>query len=204
MVGSDAGSCSTSGALVLSCFRCARFSSFILRFSMPFISFWRFWNVVVISLSSQHSAARAQAPAVQPIHGKGKLPARFARLARWCTVIFVRKPAAPAATLAASATTSGPASSTRPPKTLWAAWRAAFALRARFVHFQIAPANFFSIQGSHGRRRFRVVGHFDECKTTRAAGFPVHGHVNARYLAKRGKQLAQFALRGLEAHVAHK
>jgi hypothetical protein len=28
---------------------------------MRFISFWRFWNVVVISLSSQQSAARALA-----------------------------------------------------------------------------------------------------------------------------------------------
>jgi len=41
MVGSDAGSVATSG-VVLSSFRCARFSSFILRFSMRFISFCRF------------------------------------------------------------------------------------------------------------------------------------------------------------------
>src|SRR6267378_925081 len=104
MVGSDAGSYVTSLGAGLSSFRCARFSSFILRFSMRFISFWRFWNVVVISLSSQQSAARALIPAVQPIHGKGKLPARFARLPRRLTVIFVGETVAPAAALAASAT----------------------------------------------------------------------------------------------------
>src|SRR6266849_2046249 len=196
MVGSDAGSYATSVVVVLSSFRCARFSSFILRFSMRFISFCRFWNVVAISLSLQQGAARALAPAVQPIQGKGKLPARFARLARRLTVIFVRKTLASAA-LAASA-------AARAAKIPWTAWPAAFALRARFIHFQVAPANFFSIESGHGLRCFRIVGHFDECKTARAPRLPVHGHVHARYLAERGKQLAQFALRGLEAHVAHK
>src|SRR5437879_7027649 len=175
MVGSDAGSCSTSGALVLSSFLCARFSSFILRFSMRFISFCRFWNVVVISLSLQQSAARALVPAVQPIHGKGKLPARFARLARRLTVIFVRK------TVSSAALAASPASS-RAAKIPWTSRRAAFALRARFIHFQISPANFFPIEGGHGLCRFRVIGHFDECKTACASGLPVHGHVNARYL----------------------
>src|SRR5207253_4071112 len=68
IVGSAAGSYATSVLVVLSSLRWARFSSFILRFSMRFISFCRFWNVVVISLSSQQSAARALAPAVQPLH----------------------------------------------------------------------------------------------------------------------------------------
>src|SRR5260370_6405229 len=121
---------------------------------MRFISFCRFENVVVISLSSEQSAARALAPAVQPIHGKGKLPARFARLARRLTVIFVGKTVASAA-LASSAASAGSA------KSLRTAWRAAFALWAGFIHFQIAPANFFSIQGGPGRRRFRVIRHFD-------------------------------------------
>src|ERR1700676_3720390 len=161
MVGSDAGSCSTSGALVLSCFRCARFSSFILRFSMRFISFWRLWNVVVISLSSQQSAAGALVPAVQPIHGKGKLPARFARLTRRLTVIFVRK------TLASAALAASAAAPARTTKSLRPAWRAALALGARFIHLQVAPANLFSIECGHGRRRFRVIGHFNECKTAR-------------------------------------
>src|SRR5260370_3335513 len=114
---------------------------------MRFISFCRFWNVVVISLSSQQSAARALAPALQPIHGKGKLPARFARLARRLTVIFVGKTVASAALASSSA-------SARSAKSLRTAWRGAFALLAGFNHFQIAPANFFSIHGGHGRRRF--------------------------------------------------
>src|SRR6266851_1120922 len=199
MVGSDAGSYVTSLGAGLSSFRCARFSSFILRFSMRFISFWRFWNVVVISLSSQQSAARALAPAVQPIQGKGKLPARFARLPRRLTVIFVRETVASPAALAASA-----ASSARSAKIPWTPRRPAFALRPRFIHLQVAPANFFSVEGGHGCCRFRVVGHFHECKTPRAPSFPVHGHMNAAYLAERGKQLAQFGFRSLEAHIAHK
>src|SRR5882762_6793221 len=162
---------------------------------MRFISFWRFWNVVVISFSSQQSAARALAPAVQPIHGKGKLPARFARLPRRLAVIFVREAVASSAALAASASSA---------KVPWTSRRASFALRPRFIHFQIAPAHFFSVESGHGCRRFRVIGHFHECKTSRAPGLPVHGHVNPRYLAERSKQLAQFGLRGLEAHVAHK
>src|SRR6266481_937755 len=185
MVGSDAGSYVTSLAGGLSSFRCARFSSFILRFSMRFISFWRFWNVVVISLSSQQSAARALVPAVQPIHGKGKLPARFARLPRRLTVIFVRETIASAASaLAATAASARAAIILCAAKSLGAAWRAAFALGARFVHLQIAPAHFFSIEAGHGCRRFRVIRHFHECKAARAAGFPVHGHVNSRYLAE--------------------
>src|SRR6267378_3047232 len=147
MVGSDAGSYVTSLGAGLSSFRCARFSSFILRFSMRFISFWRFWNVVVISLSSQHSAARALVPAVQPIHGKGKLPARFARLPRRLTVIFVRETVASAA---ATFTASAAASSARATKTPRTARWATFTLRARFIHLQIAPAHFFSVEGGHG------------------------------------------------------
>src|SRR6267143_3126795 len=174
MVGSDAGSCSTSGALVLSSLLCARFSSFILRFSMRFISCCRFWNVVVINLSSQQSAARALAPAVQPIQGKGKLPARFARLPRRLTVIFVRETVASPAALAASA-----ASSARSAKIPWTPRRPAFALRPRFIHLQVAPANFFSVEGGHGCCRFRVVGHFHECKPSRPSRLPVHGHVDA-------------------------
>ncbi len=103
-----------------------------------------------------------------------------------------------------SAALAAPAASARAAKVLRTTWRAAFALRARFIDLQIAPANFFPIQAGHGLRRFRVIGHFDESKTACPPGLPVHGQVNARYLAERRKQLAQFALRGLEAHVAHK
>src|SRR5882762_1542449 len=171
---------------------------------MRFISFWRFWNVVVISLSSQQSAARALIPAVQPIHGKGKLPARFARLPRRLTVIFVGETVAPAAALAASATAARATEVLGAAETLRTAWGTAFALGARFIHFQVAPTHFFSIECGHGRRRFRVIRHFDECEAARPPGLPVHSHVDARYLAEWGKQLAQFALRGLEAHVANK
>src|SRR4029077_2455145 len=113
---------------------------------MRFISFWRFWNVVVISLSSQQSAARDLVPAVQPIHGKGKLPARFARLPRGLTVIFGRETVASAAALAASAAATGATKILRAAKGLGAAWRAALALRARFIYFQVAPAHFLAIE----------------------------------------------------------
>jgi len=165
---------------------------------MRFISFCRFWNVVAISLSLTAECGGGQAPAVQPIQVEGKLPARFAWLPRRLTIIFVRKAVAPSA-LAAS-----PGATARAAKTSRATRSAALPLGARFIHFQIAPAYFLSIEGSHGLRSFRVVGHFDECKTTRAPSLAVHGHVNASHLAKRRKQLAQFAFRGLEAHVAHK
>src|SRR5467141_864917 len=194
MVGSDAGSYVISLAGGLSSLRCARFSSFILRFSMRFISFWRFWNVVVIA--SPHSRVR-RGPwslAVQPIHGKGKLPAWLARLPRRLTVILVRHAVASAALAASPA-----ASSARSAKIPWTAWRAAFALRPRFIHLQIASANFFSIEGGHGCGCFRVIGHLDKSETARAPGFPVHCHVHARDLAERCKQLAQFGFRSLEA-----
>jgi hypothetical protein len=48
MVGSRAGSVPVSLGVVLSILRWTRFSSFILRFSIRFISFCLFWNVVVI------------------------------------------------------------------------------------------------------------------------------------------------------------
>src|SRR5438552_5741086 len=106
MVGSDAGSYATSVLVVLSSFRCARFSSFILRFSMRFISFCRFWNVVAISLSLTAECGGGQAPAVQPIQVEGKLPARFAWLPRRLTIIFVRKAVAPSALAASPAATA--------------------------------------------------------------------------------------------------
>src|SRR5882672_3242253 len=135
---------------------------------------------------------------------KGELPARLARLPRGIAIIFIRETVAPAAALAPAAPAARAASPARPAKTLGATWGATFALRARFIHFQIAPANFFSVQRRHGLRRFRVVRHFHECKAARAARLPVHGHVDARLLAERREELSQIAFRRLEVHVADK
>src|SRR6267378_7716867 len=141
---------------------------------------------------------------IKPFTKKGELPARLARLPRRIAIIFIREPVAPAAALAPAAAPARPASPTWAAKTLRAAWRAAFALRPRFIHFQIAPANFFSVQRRHGLRRFRVVRHFDERKAARTTRLAVHGHVDACDLAKRSEKLSQIAFRGLEVHVADK
>src|SRR5271169_2518135 len=189
-----------SFSAVLSNFRWTRFSSFILRFSIRFISFWRFWNVVVIASPRRRCPARRKPSPPSYIH-QVALPARFARLPRRLAVVFIRKTLASAASALASATTTA---SARPPKIARPARRPAFALRTRFIHFQIAPAQFLAIESGHRFGRFLVVRHFHKRKPPRTPGFPVHGHVHARHLSKRREQVAQFTFRGLKTHVADK
>src|SRR5580704_4750094 len=178
-----------SFSAVLSNFRWTRFSSFILRFSILFISFWRFWNVVVIASPRRRCPARHKPSPPSYILHKVQLPARFAWLPRRLAVVLIRKSlASTAAALAAASATT--AASVRPAKVPRPAWRSAFALRTRFVHFQIAPAQFFAIESGHRFRRFLVVRHFHKRKSPRSPGFPVHCHVHARYLPKRSEQVA--------------
>src|SRR5271165_4498371 len=191
-----------SFSAVLSSFRWTRFSSFILRFSILFISFWRFWNVVVIASPRRRCPARHK-PSPPSYILQVPLPARFAWLPRRLAVVLIRKSLAStaAAFAAASATTAAPI---RPAKIPRPARWSAFALRPRFIHLQIAPAQFFAIESGHRFRRFLVVRHFHKRKPPRPPGFPVHGHVHARYLPKRSEQVAQFAFRGLKTHVPDK
>src|SRR5271169_3784883 len=189
-----------SFSAVLSNFRWTRFSSFILRFSILFISFWRFWNVVVIASPRRRCPARHKPSPPSYIHPV-PLPARFARLPCRLAVVLIRKSLAPAAAALATAATATPI---RPAKIAGPARRSAFTLRPRFIHLQIAPAQFFAIETGHRFRRFLVVRHFHKRKPPRPPGFPVHGHVHARHLSKRSEQIAQFAFRGLKTHVPDK
>src|SRR5882672_10783593 len=162
-----------------------------LHFFLPFLECGRH------KLSFTPKCRSGKAGTVKPFTKKGELPARLARLPRGIAIIFIREPVA-------STTAARPASPTWAAKTLRSAWRAAFALRPRFIHFQIATANFFSIERWHGLRRFRVVRHFHERKAARATRLAVHGHVDACDLAKRSEELSQIAFRRLEVHVADK
>src|SRR5277367_2922726 len=131
------------------------------------------------------------------------LPARFAWLPRRLAVVLVRKPFAP--TAAALASASAPAAAAaRSAKIPWSTRRSAFALGPRFIHCQVAPAQFLAIESGHSFRRFLVIGHFHERKPPRAPGFPVHSHVHARHLPKRREQIAQLTFRGLKTHIPDK
>ena len=111
-----------------------------------------------------------------------KLPARFARLSYRFTIVFVGEAvASPAAAFATSTTTAttwstaGVRSTTRAGAIVEAALagarRAAFALGACLVHLEVASAKFLAIQARHGRGGFRIIGHLNEGKAPRAAGF---------------------------------
>jgi len=67
----------TSLAGVIEVFRCARFLPH-LALSMRFISFWRFWNVVVIT-SPHAECGEGPGPCRTAHHGKGKLRSAVAR-----------------------------------------------------------------------------------------------------------------------------
>jgi hypothetical protein len=119
-----------------------------------------------------------------------ELPARFARLTRSLTVVFIRETFAAAATAASATTTATPRG-------------AALCLWASFIYFKIASANFFSVEGCDGLGGFAVIGHFHEGKTTSPAGLTVGGQMDASDGAKWLKQSAQITLGGLEAHIAN-
>src|SRR6266478_2779450 len=101
------------------------------------------------------------------------LPAGLARLACGFALIFVGESAAPASTSA----TAG-------------ARTAASSFGARFIHFQIAAAQFFPVEGGNGLGGFVVVGHFHEGEAAGAASLPVHDQMDARHLSERLEQLA--------------
>src|SRR6266446_3708644 len=167
-----------------------------LHFFLPFLECGRH------TLSFTPKCCPGNAGTVKPFTKKGELPAR---LPRGIAIIFIREAVASAAALAPSAApTAWAASPARAAEISRSTRRAAFALRPRFIHFQIAPANFFTVQRRHGLCRFRVVGHFHERKAARAARLAVHSHVDARHLAKRREELSQIAFRRLEIHVADK
>jgi hypothetical protein len=100
--------------------------------------------------------------------------------------------AASAAT--AAAPTAGPTSATT----------ATGGFRSSFVHLQSSSAYFFSIKSRHGLGCFCIVGHFDECESTRTAGLTVHGNVNPSHLSERFEERAQLRFRRLEIHVPDK
>jgi hypothetical protein len=174
---------------------------------------------LVRSVANSGSANRT----TRKINWESNLPAWFARLPRGFPVIFIREPvpsaaafaaapaiatAVPAATAipatAAGTTLSASAAISREPAGTRSARRTAFALRTRFIHFQVAAAGFFAIQTRYSLRRFRVVGHFHECKSACSSSFAVHRHMHARHLAKRLEQSSKIALRRLKIHVSHK
>src|ERR1700674_5857185 len=124
-----------------------------LHFFLPFLECGRH------KLSFTPKCYPSRAGSVKPFTKKGELPARLARLPRGIAIIFIRDPVAPTAALAPSAApTSWAASPARAAEISRSARRATFALRTCFVDFQIAPANFLTVQCRHGLRRFRVVG----------------------------------------------
>src|SRR5580704_11736342 len=82
------------------------------------------------------------------------LPSRLTRCSRRAAIIFIRESAtAPAST--AATRTAAPAAAAR-------AASAAFGLRARFVHFQIAAAEIFAVERGDRLCGFVIVRHFNE------------------------------------------
>jgi hypothetical protein len=146
------------------------------------------------------------------------LPARLTRLPCGFAIILVGKAIPPAATFAAAsaiataatvATTAArtsPATRTLPCKSAGtrSARRPAFALRARFIYFQVAPASFFAVQTGDCLCSFRVVRHFYERESTCPARFAIHSHMHARHLPKRLEQRSQIAFGRLEIHIPNK
>jgi hypothetical protein len=127
------------------------------------------------------------------------LPARFTGLSCSFAVVFRGERASPPATSARAAPRSSTAAG---PGAVWRGPSSRF--RTRFVYFDVAASQFFAIQSSDRAFCFFVVGHFHERESSRSAGFPVHRHVNARDLAKRRKNIAQLAFRGLKTQIAYK
>src|SRR5579883_2846757 len=80
----------------------------------------------------------------------------------------VAAPPAPSATVTTTATATTTAA-------------AAVTTFARFcdIHCQRPPVELLVIQGSDGRLRLCLVGHFDEAKSSRSAGFPIRDHLRA-------------------------
>jgi hypothetical protein len=114
----------------------------------------------------------------------------------------VAAPVATAVTSAVTASFAAPVPIKSP--TASAPRTAGCGLGTRFVHLQIAPANFFSIEAGNRLGGLGIVGHLDERKSTGTARLPVHCDMNARDLSKRLEQRTQIRLGRLKAHVAYK
>lgn len=52
--------------------------------------------------------------------------------------------------------------------------------------------------------RLFIIGHFHERESSRPPGFPVHGHVNARNLTERSKEVPHIAFGRLKTQIANK
>jgi hypothetical protein len=121
---------------------------------------------------------------------QNNLPTRFARLPSRLAVIFIRK----------SARASPARFRTAALKGLCARCR----FRPRFIDFQVPASKFPSIQGSNRFGRLVIVRHFDEGKSTGAAGFSIRDYMYTRDLSEAAEQLPQIILAGLETHVSYK
>jgi hypothetical protein len=134
------------------------------------------------------------------------LPARLARLSRAIAVILVRESTAlPASAALVAATVATPVSATvavEPAAATAASRTTGCGLGASFVHLEIAPPDFFSIETCYGLGCFCIVGHFNKCKSARPAGLAIGRDVDARYLPERLKQRPQIRLGRLKTHVA--
>jgi hypothetical protein len=133
------------------------------------------------------------------------LPARFAGLSRAIAVILIRESAAllaSAPSIAAVGSAVSTAVSVVPTAAAASTRAGGSALGTRFVHFQIAPPYFFSIEARNRLGCFRVVWHFHKSEAAGSAGLAVGRNVNARNLPERFKQRTQIRLGRLEAHVA--
>lgn len=161
--------------------------------------------------------SRSEASEIGAPSRKAFLPAWLTRLTRGLAIIFIRESIAPAATLASTsavtpaaipATAAGATATpaTRPSKSTGTrpARRSTLPLRTRFVHFQIAPTGFFTVESCDRLRCLFIIGHFHERESARSSCFAVHRHVYTRHLPERLEQRSEVALRRLEIHVANK
>jgi hypothetical protein len=113
-----------------------------------------------------------------------QLPARFTPL--------------PWAALPASTTAAKTASATRSTTTA-----AARGLRPRFINIQSAPANIRAIQCRNCSIRLFRIRHFDECKSPRAASFPVRHQAHALHGTIRFKQRANRIFRRAKIQIPY-
>jgi hypothetical protein len=142
------------------------------------------------------------------------LPARFAWLASAVAVILVRKSAAllPASASVATVGTAVTASVAAPitaaitiePSATSARRTTRRGFGTGFVHFQIAPADFFPIEAGNRLGCFRIIRHLNKCESASAPCLPVHRDVNPRDLSKLLEQRTQIRFGRLETHVANK
>src|SRR5947207_55496 len=106
------------------------------------------------------------------LSGPQPIPAGFAPLARGFAVIFVRESAA--ATSVAMTTAAAVAAAIAGP----------VSFGPGLVHFEIAPAELFAIEGRDGFGSFRIIGHFHKGEAASPASFAIGDNMNATDLAE--------------------